>query len=86
MVKDHEGNLSPGVWEWTENFSFRGFLPIPLGRLVKWTYISVPITVIELEDGRGIIYEYHYNEMLNENGEKINLNTLYDFGNPFSKK
>lgn len=73
MVEDHEGNMSPGVWR----DGFLSFEPIPIGHLVKWTYIKVkilPLLESSIVDTETIWFE---------SGESVKLSDIYDFEAPF---
>jgi hypothetical protein len=76
MVKDHEGNLCPGIWD----KKFQRFFSIPLGKVVKWTYIHI-LTYPGPEEipGSFILDTEH---MRFANGKKIILDELYDFDDP----
>lgn len=76
MIKDHEGNLCPGIWD----KKFNRFFPMPTGKIVKWTYIYVVTYPGPEEIPGSFILDCEC--MFFENGKKIIFEKLYDFNDP----
>ncbi len=73
MIRDHEGNMCPGVWR----TSFVPFVRIPFGLILEWAYIKVliiPKEDIDIIDPENIWFD---------NGKKMTLKQIYDFDEPF---
>lgn len=72
LVRDHEGNFSPGIWRG----EFVPFLPIPIGPMKKWSYIKVAVRRMPEYD----IIDPE-NIYLN-NGSMLRMTEIYDFDDP----
>jgi hypothetical protein len=67
IIEDHEGNMSIG--EWIHCNEFKSLVPFPIGKPMKWSYIVLVECPLEDPPIRAFY----------ENGEEIDLDSLYDF-------
>ena len=72
LVRDHEGNFSPGIWD----EKFHPFFPIPFGFKKNWTYIKV---VVKKMKGYDII---DADTIYLDNDNSLHITELYDFEDP----